>query len=185
MSNNCPQPKPATSRVSSLSSLCQVSNKENWRYARPTAQKTRFPWFYQLMHAALQNEPGKKSAAKLCKEKTHMQHLRGKKQALPKWDHDLSNTGFGRFFHWKLMLLIWILLPLISIFSLSTQLHEGNSLWNCESRWLSLEKVLAKLSEQWENPKEHFINQVPKYMHICNICYVCMYASLLGLMAKI
>ena len=32
---------------------------------------------------------------------------------------------------------------------------------HCESRWLSLEKVLLKLWEQWENLHEYFINQVP------------------------
>ena len=32
---------------------------------------------------------------------------------------------------------------------------------HCESRWLSLQKVLVKLSEQWENLKEYFLNKVP------------------------
>lgn len=32
---------------------------------------------------------------------------------------------------------------------------------HCESRWLSLEKVLVKLSEQWVNVTEYFLNKVP------------------------
>jgi hypothetical protein len=33
---------------------------------------------------------------------------------------------------------------------------------HCESRWLSLEKVLVKLYEQWKNLYEYFVNRVPK-----------------------
>ena len=32
---------------------------------------------------------------------------------------------------------------------------------HCESRWLSLQKVLVKLSEQWKNLKEYFLKKVP------------------------
>ena len=32
---------------------------------------------------------------------------------------------------------------------------------HCESRWLSLEKVLVKISEQWDNIKQYFIKKIP------------------------
>ena len=32
---------------------------------------------------------------------------------------------------------------------------------HCETRWLSLEKVLVKIYEQWDNLSEYFLNKVP------------------------
>ena len=32
---------------------------------------------------------------------------------------------------------------------------------HCETRWLSLEKVLVKINEQWENLKEYFLKKLP------------------------